>query len=45
MSIANMCMLRWICGKAYGDKIRNERIKKYLKIAPVDDKIEERRLT
>ena len=45
MAVAEMRMLRWMCGKTRKDKIRNERIRRYLGVAPIEDKIRERRLT
>ena len=37
--------VRWMCDKTRKDKIRNERIRGFLGIAPIEDKIKERRLT
>ena len=45
MSVTEMRMLRWMCGKTRKDKIRNERIRGFLGIVPIEDTIKERRLT
>lgn len=42
--IAEMRILRWMCGYARSDKIRNETIGEKLKMAPVADKMKEARL-
>ena len=44
MNVAEMRMLRWMCGKTMKDKIRNERICKMLEVAPIEEKIRENRL-
>ena len=44
MRVAEMRMLRWICGYTIKDKIRNEVIRQKLNVAPIDEKMRERRL-
>jgi hypothetical protein len=44
MDVAEMRMLRWMCGKTRKDKIRNERFREHLGVAPIGDKIRETRL-
>ena len=44
MSVAEMRMLRWMCGKTKKDRIRNDRIRADLEIAPIDAKLREHRL-
>ena len=44
MNIAKMRMLRWMCGKTMRDKIRNEWICKMMEIAPIEEKMREKRL-
>ena len=44
MKVAEMRMLRWICGNTIKDKIRNEVIRQRLNVAPIDEKMKERRL-
>ncbi|GMP22599.1 hypothetical protein CsSME_00000546 [Camellia sinensis var. sinensis] len=44
MSIAEMRMLRWICGKTVKDIIRNEYIREWVGVAPIEDKLRENRL-
>ncbi|CAL5439689.1 unnamed protein product [Camellia sinensis] len=44
MSVAEMRMLRWMCGKTRQDKIRNECIREWVGVAPIEDKLRENRL-
>ena len=44
ISIAEMRMLRWMCGKIKMDKVRNEDICSLVGVAPIKDKINENRL-
>jgi Reverse transcriptase (RNA-dependent DNA polymerase). len=44
MSVAEMRMLRWMCGKTRKDKIRNEHIRRLVEVAPIQDKLRENRL-
>ena len=44
MKVAEMRMLRWICDNTIKDKIRNEVIRQKLDVAPIDEKMRERRL-
>jgi hypothetical protein len=38
LSIAKMCMLRWICGHTRRDHIQNDDIRERLGVAPVEEK-------
>ena len=40
MNVAEMRMLRWMCGKTGRYKIRNERIRKMIEVAPIEEKID-----
>ena len=44
MSVAEMRMLKWMCGKTRQDKIRNECIQEWVGVAPIEDKLRENRL-
>ncbi|KAG5595319.1 hypothetical protein H5410_036551 [Solanum commersonii] len=44
MHVAEMRMLRWMCGHTRSDKIRNEVIREKVGVAPVVDKLREARL-
>ena len=39
MNAAEMRMLKWMCGKTRRDKIRNERIRKMIEVAPIEEKM------
>ena len=44
LMVAEMRMIRWICGSMRLDKIRNEVIRDLVKVAPIGDKMRESRL-
>ena len=44
MSIADMRMLRWMCGHIRKDKIRNEIIRNKVGVVPIKEKMKETRL-
>ncbi|XP_070002810.1 uncharacterized protein [Nicotiana sylvestris] len=44
MKVAEMRMLRWMCGHTRMDKIRNEDIREKVGVAPMEDKMREVRL-
>jgi hypothetical protein len=44
MKVAEMRMLRWICGHTIRDKIRNDVIRYKINVSPIDEKMRERRL-
>ena len=44
MTIVNMKMLRWMCGKTRNDKISNTNIRDMVGVAPIKDKLKENRL-
>ena len=41
MSIAQIRMLRWMCGKVRKDRIRNGNVHDMVGVAPIDDKLRE----
>ena len=44
VEVAEMRMLRWMCGVTKLDKIRNERIRRTTKVGEITKKVQERRL-
>jgi hypothetical protein len=44
LSVAEMRMLRWICGNIRRDRVRNDDIHKRLGVAPVEEKLVQHRL-
>ena len=44
LSVAEMCMLCWICGHTRLDRVRNDDIRDRLGVAPIEDKIIQHRL-
>ena len=44
LEVAEMRMLRWMCGVTTLDKIRNERIRGTTKVGEITKKVQERRL-
>jgi hypothetical protein len=44
LSVAEMCMLQWICGHTRRDRVRNDNIRERLAVAPVEEKLMQRRL-
>ena len=44
LSVAEMCMLRWICGHARMDRVRNDDIRDRLGVAPIEEKLVQHRL-
>jgi len=44
MRVAEMRMIRWMCGHTRLDKIRNEVIRDKIKVESIEDKIGEARL-
>ncbi|KAL5157078.1 Outer envelope protein 64, mitochondrial [Glycine soja] len=44
VGVAEMRMLRWMCGKTRQDKIRNETIRERVGVAPIVEKVVENRL-
>ncbi|KAJ8705151.1 hypothetical protein PYW07_010978 [Mythimna separata] len=45
LHVAEMRLLRWMCGVTRMDKVRNEYIRGSLKVAPVTEKLKGNRLT
>jgi hypothetical protein len=44
LSVAEMHMLRWICGHTRRDRVRNDDIRKRLGVTPVEEKLVQHRL-
>jgi len=44
MIVGEMTMIRWMCGFTRLDKIRNEVIRKKVRVAPIEEKLRETRL-
>jgi hypothetical protein len=44
LSVAKMCMLRWICGNKRRDRVRNNNIRERLVVTPVEEKLVQHRL-
>jgi hypothetical protein len=44
LSVAEMRMLRWICGHTIRDRIRNDDIRERLGVTPVEEKLKQYRL-
>jgi len=44
MSVAEMCMLRWMCGNMRKDKVRNEDIRTKIGVASIEEKMREHHL-
>jgi len=44
LKVAEMRMVRWMCGFTRWDRIRNEVIRKLSKVAPTEEKMRETRL-
>ena len=44
ISVAEMHMLRWICGHTRRDRVRNDDIRERLGVAPIEEKLVQHRL-
>ena len=44
ISVAEMRMLRWMCGKTRQDRIRNETVREMVGVVPIEEKLRENRL-
>jgi hypothetical protein len=44
LSVAEIRMLRWICGNTRSDWVRNDDIRERLRVAPVEEKLVQHRL-
>ena len=44
LSVAEMHMLRWICGHTRRDRVRNDDIRDRLGVAPIEEKLVQHRL-
>ena len=44
MSVIEMRMLRWMSGKTRKDRVRNEYIREWVGVVPIEDKLKENRL-
>jgi hypothetical protein len=44
LSVAEMCMLRWICGHTRRDRVLNDDIRERLGVTPVEEKLVQHRL-
>jgi len=44
LSVAEMRMLRWICGHTRRDRVRNDDIRDRLDVAPIEEKLVQQRL-
>jgi hypothetical protein len=44
LSVAEMCMLRWICGHTRRDRVRDEDIRDRVGVAPIEEKLVQHRL-
>ena len=44
MSVAEMCILRWMCDNTRRDKLRNEDIHTKIGVASIEEKMRENRL-
>ena len=44
LSVAEMCMLRWICSHTRIDLVRNDDIRDRLEVAPIEEKFVQHRL-